>query len=214
MTRSSRYTPESPEVAAILDGIWKSGVKTYYRIDADGKHVDVRIRQELMAALGISSRIATGLLQQAELPCAPFICTRTAGKAKALTRNTTNSGDSVIDVEIEPEEELEADADIDLDGEDSFVTDELELATTSTQSKKDLAPAERATKPAIVHVRRYEIVRQGRYVGIYNKDSATQELFYTEAEALEYLDQLLQGREASYQSIPSRREHKQLDYND
>jgi hypothetical protein len=50
MTRSSRYTPDSPEVAAILSGIWKSGVKTYYRIDADGKHIDVRIRHEMMAA--------------------------------------------------------------------------------------------------------------------------------------------------------------------
>jgi hypothetical protein len=172
------------------------------------------IRQELMAALGISSRIATGLLQQAELPCAPFICTRAAVKAKALNRKITNWGDSAIDVEIEPEEELEADADIDLDGEDSFVTEELEPSTSSMKGKRDLARAERAAKAAIVHARRYEIVRQGSYTGIYNKDSAAQELFHTEAEALAYLDELLQGREAFYQSIPSRREHKQIDYND
>src|SRR6476620_8268886 len=112
MTRSSRYTPESPEVALILNGVWKSGIKTYYRIDADGKHIDVRIRQELMAALGISSRIATGLLQQAELPYAPFICTRAAVKAKALTRdNITRSPDPVNEMEIEPEDELEANGD-------------------------------------------------------------------------------------------------------
>jgi hypothetical protein len=79
---SSRYTPQSPEVVAILDGIWKSGIKTYFRVDVDGKHIDVKIREELIAALGISSKLATRLLQQAELPCAPFVCTRAREKAR------------------------------------------------------------------------------------------------------------------------------------
>ena len=69
----SKYNLESPEVGAILNNVWKSGVKTYYRIDDEGKHVDIPVRQQLVAALGISTRIATKLLQAADLPSAPFV---------------------------------------------------------------------------------------------------------------------------------------------
>jgi hypothetical protein len=196
MTRSSRYTPESPEVAAILNGIWKSGVKTYFRVDSDGKHVDVRIREELIVALGISSKLATRLLQQAELPCAPFVCTRAREKAAVEPVE--------VDIEIKPENEFEVDDDIDLDEfEECPVTGHEEPATSSVKGKQAIARAERAAKAAEAHAKKYEIVRQGSYYGIFNKDSATTELFHTKAEALEYLHLLLHGYEGFYQGIPS-----------
>lgn len=200
MTRSSRYTPESPEVAVILNGVWKSGVKTYYRIDAEGKHIDVRIRKELIAALGISSNLATRLLQQANLPCAPFVRLRAREKAPSDVVSITAKPDE--DMETELEDELEADElddDLETDSPDSLNI----VNPSSNQSKKAIARAERAGKAAEVHAKKFELVRQGSYTGIYNKDSATQELFHTEAEALEYLHLLLHGYEGFYQSVPS-----------
>jgi hypothetical protein len=139
MTRSSRYTPESPEVASILTGVWKSGVKTYYRVDDDGKHIDVRIREELIAALGISSKLATRLLQQADLPCAPFVCTRAREKAMTAPSDIITMTVETLDdeSEIELEDDLVADGDIDLDElEECSVTDHEEPATSSIKGKK------------------------------------------------------------------------------
>jgi hypothetical protein len=200
MTRSSRYTPESPEVAAILNGVWKSGVKTYYRVDADGKHVDVRIREELIAALGISSKLATRLLQQAELPCAPFICTRAREKAAV---------EPVDVMEIEPEDELEA-GELDEDLEDEVPDPQLNEPSLRL-GKQAIGRAERAVKATEAHAKKFELVRQGSYTGIYNKDSATTELFHTEGEALEYLQLLLHGYEGFYQLIPSGEEQHYKD---
>jgi hypothetical protein len=211
MTRSNRYTPESPEVAVILNGVWKSGIKTYYRIDADGKHIDVRIREELIAALGISSKLATRLLQHAELPCAPFVCVRAREKAQAAS---ADEAEPVDDMAIELEDELETDDDMDEELEECPVAGQLEPANSSSQSKKNLARAERAGKAAAAHAKKFELVSQGSYTGILNKDSATTELFHTKEEALEYLRLLLHGYEGFYYSAASRNELAPIDYND
>jgi hypothetical protein len=199
MTRSSRYTPESPEVASILNGVWKSGIKTYYRIDADGQHIDVRIREELIAALGISSKLATRLLQQADLPCAQFVCTR--AREKAAVQPVDDKRSCRHDMEAELEDELEGDEpDEDLEDE----VPDLQLNEPNLKlGKQAIARAERAVKAAAAHAKKYELVRQGSYHGIFNKDSATTELFHTEGEALEYLRLLLHGYEGFYQGIPS-----------
>jgi azurin len=210
MTRSSRYTPESPEVAAVLNGVWKSGVKTYYRIDADGKHIDVRIREELVAALGISSKLATRLLQQAELPCAPFVCTREREKAQASSADHES-------ITVEPDDEMEIeleDDEMDEDCQPEFPAVQINASHSSNKSKQAIGRAERAGKAAAVHAKKFELVRQGSYTGIFNKDTATTELFHTEGEALEYLRLLLHGYEGFYQAVQSGYALEAINYND
>jgi hypothetical protein len=85
------------------------------------------------------------------------------------------------------------------------------VRSPNIKGKQAIARAERATKAAEAHAKKYELVRQGSYTGIYNKDSATQQLFHTEAEALEYLHLLLHGYEGFYQSVPSGNELEPID---
>jgi hypothetical protein len=192
MTRSSHYTPESPEVATILDGVWKSGVKTYYRIAADGKHIDVRIREELIAALGISSRIATGLLQQANLPCAPYVCTRTTEKAQKAPSDIITMTVKPVDDDIELDEP-------DDDAEAEFPQVEIETSPSSKKSKK-LTIEERDEKAArleeAANSKRYQYIEtsSGKH-GIWDdRDAYVVFLAYTREEAIEEMVRLKSGK--------------------
>ena len=180
---SSRYTPQSPEVVAILDGIWKSGVKTYYRIDADGKHIDVRIREELIAALGISSKLATRLLQLAELPCAPFVCTRV--REKAMT------------VVVADDDEIELD---ELDDVEPDSPPLENVASPATSKVKRLTVEEREEKAArqedALNDKRYSYVTtSSEKHGVYDgHDGRVVALFYSRDEAIEELLRLKSGK--------------------
>jgi hypothetical protein len=78
-----KLTLDSPEVKAILDGVWKSGTISYYRI-IDGKHVAMPIREELIV-LGMSHISASRLLQTADLPRQQFIHNKRKAKVPSDT---------------------------------------------------------------------------------------------------------------------------------
>jgi hypothetical protein len=67
-----RYTIDSPEVASLLSGTHRCSPQSYFRIDEDGKCRTYPIRRLLMS-LGINQKLATQLMQQANIPYAEFV---------------------------------------------------------------------------------------------------------------------------------------------
>jgi hypothetical protein len=68
-----KFTLESPEVQALLSGVFRCSPQTYFRICPEtGKHFVYPIRKHLMA-LGMCSKTASLFLQKANLPFASFI---------------------------------------------------------------------------------------------------------------------------------------------
>lgn len=43
------YDVTSPEIQSLLVGVYRSGSKSYHRIDSDGKHYVAPIRKQLIA---------------------------------------------------------------------------------------------------------------------------------------------------------------------
>jgi hypothetical protein len=75
-----KFSLDSPEVAALLANVWKSGTKSYYRI-VDGKHIQIPLRGELMT-LGMCSKTATTLLSEANIPNGKFVYNKPEIKSK------------------------------------------------------------------------------------------------------------------------------------
>jgi hypothetical protein len=228
--KGSHYSISSLPVREILAGVYRNGNRNYYRITADGRCEVFPVRKLLMA-LGMGSTSASHILEQACIPAGTFVCNpvvkykeiaiiKADVEAYPLDEETAlDELDSDEDMEIELEDELEAD-----ELEESSPSEDLEpfrdrvqplnTVASSNKSKKEVARAQRAAKAAEAHAKKFELVRQGKYHGIYNKDSASTELFRTEGEALEFLRLLLHGYEGFYHSVPSQNELEPIDYND
>jgi hypothetical protein len=64
------FTLETPEVVTLMTGVFRGGIRTYYRTDETGKPYVYPLRREL-TALGMCTKTATGLMQG--VPFAPFV---------------------------------------------------------------------------------------------------------------------------------------------
>ena len=62
-----------------------------------------------------------------------------------------------------------------------------------SQEERDV---ELEKEEAILNSKKYCLVQQGRYHGCYCEESGNQVLFHSRAEAIEYLHQLLHGKDS------------------
>jgi hypothetical protein len=87
----------------------------------------------------------------------------------------------------------------------------LEAATKEAEREEKIAKKLEAEEASIR--KRYSLVRQGSYHGVYNEETGSQELFHTVEEAREYLTDLIHGRDsfrAYYGSVTNRRRSPEL----
>jgi hypothetical protein len=231
--KGKHYTVNSLPVREILTGVYRNANRNYFKISADGRTEVFAVRTQLMA-LGMGSTSASRILEAANIPSGSFIINKSKDKAfttvkadvevYSLDGETTcqeacrpienaiavEIGDVADESDLDDLEADELDDDLETDSPNPVTID----SSSSNQSKKARARAERAVKAAEAHAKRYELVRQGRYHGIFNKDTATTELFHTEGAALEYLHLLLHGYEGFYNSAASRNVLQPINYND
>jgi hypothetical protein len=165
-----------------------------------------------LIALGISSRIATGLLQKANLPSAPFIHNQPAVKpvrAAAMDEDPSDCEDADGATEFdEPDEDSEPD-----DCEPPLVASNL----SGKSGPKAASIAERDAKAfkvaAAANAKRFEHIRQGKYFGIYDTANASQTLLHSQEEADEYLQELVNGRQQfkAFYSAPGNSRNRSLE---
>jgi hypothetical protein len=79
-----KFTLETPEVAALLTGVFRRGIRTYYRTDEAGKPYVYPLRREL-AALGMCAKTATGLMQG--VPFAPYVSNKPPAPEKPAKKS-------------------------------------------------------------------------------------------------------------------------------
>jgi hypothetical protein len=75
MRKSYNEWRTDPAVHKILKDVIRSTKKSYYRIGADGRHVSVFVKLELIA-IGVTPCVASRLLQQYPFPEQPYVYTR------------------------------------------------------------------------------------------------------------------------------------------
>jgi hypothetical protein len=157
------YDVNSPEIQSLLLGVYRSGPRSYHRLDADGKHDIVPIRKQLIA-LGMCSKTATRVLREADLPYEPFVRS-----------------------EMQPAAEPEPDP-------QAMMQAALQAAAREREREEKRAKAAKAEAASIR--KKYSLVRQGSYHGVYNEDTGTQVLFHSIEEAREHLSDLIHGKDS------------------
>ena len=145
------------EVADLLVGVFKCGVKRYFKIsEATGRHYTYPLRQHLMQ-LGIPKIEATALMAAADIPYAKYI------------RNEKPKKPAPVEI-------------------------------TAEERAKQLALEEKTTKKLAAEEasisKRYSLVRQGNYHGVYDEENGSQVLFHTIQEAEEHIRDLIHGRDS------------------
>jgi hypothetical protein len=229
--RNKPYTLESPEVIAILHDVWRSTKRSYYRITPEGKHVAYAVKLELVA-LGICDTIASRLLQSADLPTAPFVHNRTGARLKPATPEGLITKVHAVEVYQELEDHAETPTGISVAGpvevtptvSETVATEEVAEAKAppSKEKKKEaktladeqIAKAAKVARAEETAIRkRYFLVRQGSYHGVYNEDTGTQVLFHSIEEAKEHINDLIHGRDSFrsyYASVTNRQRSPEL----
>jgi hypothetical protein len=205
--REPRFTLASPEVIAILSGVHRSTKKSYYRI-VDGRHVSCSVKIELMS-LGIAGATASKLLQTADLPSAPFIFNRTAARRKVVAETEVEKEREVTVEVYEAAIECPVDQELGEVAATPAATSEMQLVepkpvpTTETPSKKtgpkamseDEREEKRLRKEEAENTKRYQLIQQGAYHGVWDDTSAAViTLWHTKAEAIEELAKIKSGR--------------------
>jgi hypothetical protein len=161
---TNKFTIDSPEVAALLSGVFKCSPQTYYKIsEEDKRHYVFPIRKHLMA-LGMNQKAATSLLKEANIPVGEFIGNKRI-EAKRPAQQTA-------------EEEAPA-----------IAKQEAQQLAEEQKEVKRLKAEEASIS------KRYSLVRQGSYYGVFDNLDATQVLFHTIEEAKMHLNDLLHGRD-------------------
>lgn len=169
-------------------------------------------------ALGMGSVSATQIILAANIPEATFVSSKAKLKADAVVNETSvgNTTPEALDDELLDDTELDDD-----ELEDSIEAGEPEDSTPLLGPKATAAARrkERADKlAAAAHAKRFVRIRQNGYYGIFDNDSATQELFHSQEEADAYLEQLRHGREEFkvYYSSPAKSGNRseRMNYND
>jgi hypothetical protein len=197
--REPRFTLASPEVVAILSGVHRSTKKSYYRI-VDGRHVACKLKRELMA-LGIAGATASKLLQTADLPSAPFIFNRTAARPRVVAEREVEMEREVA-VEVYEAETL-VNRDVDTPAPIPESISPMPLTVTEKPTKKtgpkpvteDEREEKRLRKEEAENTKRYQLIQQGAYHGIWDDSSAAViSLWHTKPEAVEELARIKAGR--------------------
>src|ERR1700674_2765388 len=67
----AKFTIHDREIAAVLQGVKRCGIRTYCRVAEDGSTYVVPIRAQLVA-LGMAPKVATDLIREADLPVSLF----------------------------------------------------------------------------------------------------------------------------------------------
>jgi hypothetical protein len=188
--KHAKYNSESPEVIAILTGIYRSSDKNYFRITDTGKHEICAVRKRLMA-LGIGTTSATRIMKAANIPVVTFIQNKTPKPVIP---------DGIIR-KVKADVEVYSPVEQDLAPTEVIAEPQLKLPKKGRQRKPQITELadEELTDEQIeekaTNSKRYCLVQQGAYWGAYDEESSSQVLFRSKQEALNHIHQLLHDKD-------------------
>jgi hypothetical protein len=208
--KNRKFTIDSSQVTAILDGAFKHGAKGYFRVTAEGKCEVYAIRSRLMA-LGIRPASATHILEQANIPEKEYIYNRVPKSQNGFTTVKADvenygeaeqrppSGQSTTVAEAVGIAKHPSDQENDTQYPITGQLPEIQLQPVKKNRPRPLTEEEREAKKAKAeaaqHKKRFQLIEtsSGKWGTWDGQNGTVTNIHWTREEALEELARLRSG---------------------